>query len=125
MRLLPRLIDHVHSLGFEIRGGALLRDSRFHGAVGKNDVIKELIATGIVSKKWFEDRGYASFGHIKSGHKNKLAIDLNLTKDGVYLEGSIAETAHGLIHNWWDTMGGAKRIPDDLNHYSIEYEGMR
>lgn len=32
MRLLPRLIDKAHELGFEIRGGDLFRDPRLHGS---------------------------------------------------------------------------------------------
>ena len=31
MRLLPGLLDKAHSIGFEIRGGDLFRDTRLHG----------------------------------------------------------------------------------------------
>lgn len=63
MRLLPRLIDKAHELGFEIRGGDLFRDPRVHGEAGKK-------------------KGY---GNRFSSHKLKLAIDLNLFKDGTYM----------------------------------------
>ena len=103
MRLLPRLIDHVHALGYEIRGGDLFRDPRTHGKMG--------IKVG--------------YGHRNSNHKQKLAIDLNLTLNGIYLTGLDAKTAHNLVHDFWDEQGGAKRIPHDLNHYSLERDGMR
>ena len=103
MRMLPRLIDHIHALGYEVRGGDLFRDSRMHGHVG-------------------EKKGY---GHKNSCHKLKLAIDLYLTKDGVFLKGDAAKEAHNQVHEFWDDLGGAKRIPHDLNHYSLEHQGMR
>ena len=65
------------------------------------------------------------YGHPRSCHKLRLAQDLNVFKDGVYLEDGEAEKAHNQIHDIWDQMGGAKRIPHDLNHYSIEHNGMR
>ena len=103
MQLLPRLIDHIHLLGYEIRGGDLFRDPRVHGLTG-------------------EDKGY---GHKNSCHKLKLAIDLYLTRDGVYLKGEHANQAHSEIHDWWDDHGGARRISGDLNHYSLEHNGFR
>lgn len=102
-RKVPRLLDHVHSLGLEIRLGDLFRDPRSHGEMGVQGV----------------------YGHKNSCHKLKLAIDLNLSKNGSMLEGAAAEAAHNKIHDWWDGQGGAKRIPNDLNHYSMEHGGFR
>ena len=60
-------------------------------------------------------------GHAKSLHKQRLAIDLNLFKDGEYLtDGS----GHRLLHRWWSMMGGGEPIKNDLNHYSIPHDGM-
>ena len=103
MRLLPRLIDKAHELGYEIRGGDLFRDPRAFGDMGEKGV----------------------YGHRNSAHKLKLAIDLNITKDGVYLNGNAATQAHNEIHDFWDTLGGAERIAHDLNHYSLERGGFR
>ena len=68
---------------------------------------------------------YAKTGHKKnSNHYLRLAADLNIFLDGVWLnEGAPMEKAHGLIHDYWDTLGGAKRIKNDLNHYSVEHQG--
>lgn len=64
MRLLPRLIDKAHELGFEIRGGDLFRDPRVHGQMN----VKQ------------------GYGAKNSCHKLKLAIDLNLFKDGTFIQ---------------------------------------
>ena len=64
MRLLPRLIDKAHELGFEIRGGDLFRDPRVHGQMN----VKQ------------------GYGAPNSCHKLKLAIDLNLFKDGAFIQ---------------------------------------
>ena len=66
---------------------------------------------------------YATTGHkANSCHYIRLAADLNLFKDGKYLaDGS----GHDVLHDFWDSLGGAKRIDNDLNHYSLEYEGRR
>lgn len=77
-------------------------------------------------------RGYASEaanaadgGHRRSLHLYRLAQDYNIFKDGEYLQGEAAEKAHNELHDYWDKLGGAGRIPRDLNHYSFAYGGMR
>ena len=66
---------------------------------------------------------HCEVGHINSLHKKGLAVDINLFgRDKTYLQNG---GAHELIHDFWDTLGGAERIKGDLNHYSIEYKGMR
>ncbi len=97
MRLLPRLIDKAHELGFEIRGGDLFRDPRVHGEVGKK----------------------IGYGKANSNHKLKCAIDLNLFKDGEFM----AKTSdHTELGEWWEAQhelcrwGGRYK---DGNHYEI------
>ena len=63
-----------------------------------------------------------TYGHKDSLHRKRLAIDLNIFKDGKYLTDG---TGHKELHDYWDTVGGAKRIDGDLNHYSLEYGDMR
>jgi hypothetical protein len=72
----------------------------------------------------FDDDGT---GHMKgSCHYVKLAQDFNLFKDGVYLDkGPAMEEGHGLLHDYWDSIGGAPRIAKDLNHYSLLFQGRR
>lgn len=103
MQMLPRLLDKVHEMGFLVTGGDLFRDPRVHGASG----VKQ------------------GYGHRRSCHKLKLAIDLNLFKDGQYLT---TKKAHQQLGEWWESQGGSwgGRFADgDANHYSLEHEGMK
>lgn len=72
-RMVPRLIDKAHELGFEVTLGDAYRDPR------------------------------ADYGSKSSRHKMRLAIDLNLFKDGIYL----TETeSHLRLGEWWMDQGG-------------------
>lgn len=61
-------------------------------------------------------------GHERSLHKLGLAVDLNLYKDEHYVTD---DTGHKEAHDYWDTLGGAERIDNDMNHYSFAHQGMR
>lgn len=64
----------------------------------------------------------ADGGHERSLHTVRLAADLNVFKDRKWLtDGS----GHDELHDFWDKLGGATRIAKDMNHYSMEYNGMR
>lgn len=102
-RLVPRLIDKAYEMGFEVTLGDAYRDPRVHGDMG-------------VRK---------SYSHPRSAHKVRLAIDLNLFKDGEYLEGS---AAHLPLGEWWEQQHSLSRWGGrfgDGNHYSFEYEGVK
>lgn len=65
-------------------------------------------------------------GISNSLHTKRLAIDLNLYRDAVWLTKS---EDHKPLGDWWVTQGGSwggnfKRNPDG-NHYSLEHEGVR
>lgn len=106
MRLLPRLIDHAYSTGHELTIGDGYRDPRVHGALGVK----------------------MGYGHASSNHKNRLAIDLNLFKDGVFLQSS---DDHKFLGEFWESLHplckwGGKFSSPDGNHYSIlSPEGMK
>jgi len=78
-----------------------------------------------------ERRGYsvtfgdawASAGHMAgSNHYRRLAIDLNLFKDGRYITD---DEGHKELHEWWvDKCGGAEMIAGDANHYSFKHNGV-
>ena len=75
-------------------------------------------------------RGYASVaankadnGHPNSNHLNRLAIDLNLFKNGRFL----TETDdHEPLGIYWESIGGTwgGRF-NDGNHYSLEHNGVK
>ncbi len=100
-RLLPKLINKAHSLGLEIRLGDLFRDQRVHGPMGTK----------------------VGYGHKNSCHKLKLAIDLNLFKEGKLVTSTKGHQELGI---WWE-----KQHPDcrwggrfkDGNHYSMTMWG--
>lgn len=105
MRLLPRLIDHAHIKGYQLRGGELLRtDSQA------------------------EANAASGAGIRNSLHKVKLAIDLNLFKDGQFLSQT---SDHAFLGEFWKGLhplcrwGGDFATRPDGNHYSIEHAGVR
>jgi len=86
--LVPRLIDFLHEQGYECTFGDCFRDER------------------------------VKYGHPTSMHRKRLAVDLNLFKDGVYLTSSHDHAPLGAFWTNLDpncTWGGDK----DGNHYSM------
>lgn len=63
------------------------------------------------------------YGSEKSLHRLRLAIDLNLFKDGEYL---VTTEDHRPIGEYWESLGGTwgGRF-NDGNHYSLSFEGMK
>lgn len=102
-RLVPRLIDKAHELGFEVTLGDAFRDSRAYGEVGEP----------------------GPYGEPYSCHKSRLALDLNLFKGGVF----VTETeGHRELGEWWEQQddlccwGGRF---NDGNHYSLTHQGRK
>jgi hypothetical protein len=66
-------------------------------------------------------------GVSNSLHTERLAIDLNLFKDGVYITD---DEGHGLLGIWWKALGpmyrwGGDFKKKDFNHYSLSPDGVR
>ena len=101
-RNVPRLIDMAHNLGFEVTIGDVFRDPRISGHYGVK-------------------KGYSS---KYSNHKLKLAIDLNLFRNGRYLSST---KSHRELGEWWMSQGedhewGGAYGRFDGNHYSLSYK---
>jgi hypothetical protein len=67
---------------------------------------------------------WAREGHRPGSlHYDRLALDLNLFRDGRYLK---TTEDHRELGEYWESLGGAwgGRF-DDGNHYSLEHEGRR
>jgi hypothetical protein len=64
-------------------------------------------------------------GHMKGSlHYIRLAQDFNVFKDGKWLDkGADMEFWLNKLHDYWDLLGGAKRIKKDLNHFSYAWQG--
>jgi hypothetical protein len=67
-------------------------------------------------------------GTSNSLHMDRLAIDLNLFKDGRYITD---DEGHSMLGIWWKALGPAYRWGGDFrprqdpNHYSISPDGKR
>ena len=99
--MISQLIMFAYAKGYELTFGDAYRDPRVFGAVG-------------------ESKGY---GKSSSNHKNRLAVDFNLFKDGKYLS---ATSDHEPLGLFWESIGGSwgGRF-NDGNHYSLAYKGMK
>lgn len=99
--MVAQLIQWAYEQGYEITLGDAYRDPRVFGRMGDS----------------------AGYGRSLSNHKIRLAIDLNLFKDGVYLTQT---EDHQPLGEYWESLGGSwgGRF-NDGNHYSIEHRGRR
>lgn len=99
--MLADLIKFAESKGYQLTLGDAYRDPRVHGKVGVK----------------------ASYSSANSVHKQRLAIDLNLFKDGVYLSSTEDYVELG---KYWESIGGTwgGRF-EDGNHFSLEHNGMK
>ncbi|CAH9013548.1 hedgehog signaling/DD-peptidase zinc-bindingdomain protein [Vibrio phage 417E50-1] len=102
VRMIADLIMFAYEQGYELTFGDTFRDPRVHGKFG-NKI------------------GYSA---ARSVHKLKLACDFNLFVKDVYIQTS-NHKAWDELHEYWESIGGAKRIPNDVNHFSVEHEGRR
>ena len=105
--LVGRLIGHAYRQGFEITLGETYRTKE--------------------QAEWYAARG---MGIVNSLHTQRLAIDLNLFRNGRYLT---TVEAYRPLGEWWERLstkdytccwGGRFRPPDAL-HLSIAHDGRR
>jgi len=104
LRMVARLIGQMALLGLEGTIGDAYRDPRLHGAVGVK----------------------LGYGHPKSAHKNRLAIDINLFKDGMFL--TDVSTEYTKLGEFWESLAPDARWGGrfkDANHYSLEHDGIK
>jgi hypothetical protein len=105
VRLFAELIERIYQAGYELTLGEAFRTP-------EQAALDAAKGTGIVH----------------SLHTQRLAIDLNLFKDGVWLETS---DAHRPFGEWWEAQStpdyqckwGGRFPKPDGNHYSIAHDG--
>lgn len=111
-KLLPRLLDKLHELGYEATLGDGFRDPRTHGHFGE-------------SMKCPTCDAVLGYGATNSCHKLRLAVDLNLFRGRTYLTRT---EDHRELGEFWESLhplcrwGGHFKAPDG-NHYGIRHEG--
>lgn len=99
--MVAELIQFAYDKGYELSFGDAYRDPRAFGPVGTR-------------------RYYSSANSL---HKERLAIDLNLFKNGRFLTST---EDHRELGEFWESIGGTwgGRF-NDGNHYSIEHNGRK
>ena len=92
-QMVARLIQQAAEMGYEVTLGDAFRDDR------------------------------CPYGAPDSLHKKRLAIDLNLFRDGKFLPRT---EDHLMLGEWWESIDGTwgGRFKDG-NHYSLEHNGKR
>jgi len=100
-RMIGMLIAWAYANGYELTLGDAYRDPRVHGTVG-------------------EKKSYSASGSL---HKERLAIDFNLFKDGKYLSRT---EDYKPLGDYWESIGGTwgGRF-NDGNHFSVEHQGRK
>jgi len=106
-RLLPRLIDEAHRLGFEVQFGELWRTPE--------------------QARWNAAHG---LGIVNSNHCNRIAVDLNLWKDG-HLSGDIDD--YRPLAEFWKSLSRTEAIcvagvdfkKPDIFHFSLFFNGIK
>ena len=96
MRNVALLIQWAYDNGYELTGGDLYRDPRVHGKMGERE----------------------GYGHARSYHKKRLAIDINLFIDRKYQSST---ASHKPLGEYWESLGGTwggRFKKADGNHYS-------
>lgn len=98
--MVAALINQAHVMGYEITLGETYRSE--HEA-------RRLAAAGK--------------GIVDSLHCQRLAVDINLFRDGVYL---VDGTAYQHLGEWWESQGGSwgGRF-NDGNHFSLAHGGRK
>jgi hypothetical protein len=103
-RLIGKLIEYAYGIGYELTFGDAYR-----------------------SPEQARLNAQAGSGIVNSLHCERLAIDLNLFKDGVYQTDS---AAYKVLGEYWETLGpeccwGGWFSKPDGNHFSISHGGRK
>ena len=100
---IAKLINFAYDNGYELTFGDAYRDPRVHGNVG-------------------EKKSYSSANSV---HKERLAVDFNLFKDGVYLTKT---EDYKILGEYWESLHPLARSGirfNDGNHFSFEHNGRK
>lgn len=128
--LVGKLIAFAYSSGYELTLGEAFRTEEQAELNAMGPVLRgraaDLIATQYpeLAKKI---RGSSTFGIRGSLHGKRLAIDLNLFRNGYYLTDT---DSYKPLGDFWKTLhqdarwGGDFMAPD-ANHFSLEWEGVK
>lgn len=101
-----KLIRFAYEQGYELTFGDAYRDPRKYGEFG--------------------ERLEGCYSSARSNHKRRLAVDLNLFRDGQYLTST---EDHKALGEFWEALGEHKGLNlrwggrwNDGNHYELHHE---
>jgi hypothetical protein len=135
-RAVPLLLFKAHSMGLEVSLGEVSRSDEQAeiNAMGGNG--REMLA-GLVERAFpllaakIRNNGRAANGIRASLHTKRLAIDLQLFRDGVWCGGPQAPrdiAPYAQLGAYWKTLGDDHCWGGDFGdtpHYSISHDGAR
>lgn len=131
VRCVAKLINFASDSGYELTFGEAYRSDEQAEINALGPVNRERAADLIALR--FTDlatkiRNNARGGGIRNSlHCVRLAIDLNLFRNGVYLSDT---DSHAKLGAYWkslhpDAVWGGDFIPTDGNHYALSHEGRK
>ena len=125
--LVGKLIAQIYSKGFECSFGETYRSDEqavinSYGETKRGALAHAIASTYPALAIAIANNGGGN-GILLSLHRDRLAIDLNLFKNGVYLASGVEHKQFG---EWWEKQHELARWGgrfNDANHYSITYQG--
>lgn len=129
MKLLGKLIEWAYANGYELTEGDAFRSDEQAainaiGFDGRNKVAIMIQQDFPQLAASLQNNGRA-FGILYSVHQDRLAMDVNLFRDGVYLSDT---ESHKPLGEYWESLHPLARWGGkfkDGNHYSVEHEGRK
>jgi hypothetical protein len=128
--LFAELIQHIHSQGYECSIGEVKRSDEQAainaiGETGRLALAQFAQISGLSSLAEALRNNGKNNGVLHSVHQLSLAADINLFKDGAYLDST---EAHRVFGEWWEQQHALARWGGrwgDGNHYSLEFNGVK
>lgn len=128
-RLLPRLLDKAHELGFTVRLGEVLRfeqQAEYNATHCRECKSSEAVHSTAYAKSGGKkaDHAFRPIGIRDSLHCKKLAIDIILFRNGNVCWD---RDSYEPLHDYWESLHElcARRIRWDAGHFSITHGGKR
>ena len=129
VRLVHKLLAYMWELGYEVTFGEVFRSDEQAEINSLGQEGREKVAALIQAQ--FPELALRIRNNGKNNgirlsiHQDKLAIDINLFKNGVYLEDA---ESHRPFAEYWETQHPLCRSGihfRDANHYSMEFQGRK
>jgi len=127
--LVSKLLGEIYSKGYECSFGETYRSDEQAVINSYGETRRAILANALANDYTalaiaISNNGKGN-GILLSLHRDRLAIDLNLFKGGVYLS---TDNDHKPFGEWWEKQHDLCRWGgrfNDGNHYSLEHQGRK